>query len=100
MAFAGLDPKVYQTGQYEAPERQISKRGSPYLRRTLWRMAAIAITTKGPLRQYYQRKRKRGLHHLSAITAAALKLTRIVWRICTDQRAYLPKAPKELQHQM
>ena len=100
VAFAGLDPKVYQTGQYEAPERQISKRGSPYLRRTLWRMAAIAITTKGPLRQYYQRKRKRGLHHLSAITATALKLTRIVWRICTDQRAYLPKAPKEPQHQV
>jgi transposase len=31
VAFAGLDPGVYQTGQYEAPHRRISKRGSPYL---------------------------------------------------------------------
>jgi transposase len=90
VAFAGLDLTMFQTGQYLAPRRKISKRGSPHLRRTLWTMAAIAIRSKGELRRYYQKKRKRGLHHLSAVTATALKLTRIVWRIGTDQRDYLP----------
>ena len=33
VAFAGLDPKVFQSGQYDAPRRSVSKRGSPYLRR-------------------------------------------------------------------
>jgi transposase len=90
VAFAGLDLTLFQTGQYESPRRKTSKRGSPHLRHTLWTMAAMAIRKKGELRRFYQKRRKRGLHHLSAVTATALKLTRIVWRICTDQRDYLP----------
>jgi transposase len=91
VAFAGLDLTRFQTGQYEAPRRKISKRGSPHLRHTLWTMAAMAIRQKGELRRFYQKRRRRGLHHLSAVTATALKLTRIVWRICTDQRDYRPE---------
>jgi transposase len=93
VAFAGLDVTVYQTGQFEASRRHISKRGSPYLRHTLWTMASVAVKKKGMLRRHYLKRRKRGLHHLAAVTAASLKLTRIVWRICTDQRDYQPKAP-------
>ena len=90
VAFAGLDLTLFQTGQYLAPRRKISKRGSPHLRRTLWTMAAMAIRSKGELRRFYQKKRKRGLHHLSAVTATAIKVTRAVWRVCIDQRDYLP----------
>ena len=90
VAFAGLDLTLYQTGQYLAPRRRISKRGSPHLRRTLWTMAAMAIRSKGELRRFYQKKRKRGLHHLSAVTATAIKVTRAVWRVCTDRRDYVP----------
>jgi transposase len=90
VAFAGLDPSVFQTGQYDAPHRTISKRGSPHLRRTLWLMAMAAVTRPGPLADYYKRRRTAGLHHTSALTAAALKLCRITWRIMTDQRDYTP----------
>lgn len=93
VAFAGLDVTVYQSGQYEASHRRISKRGSPTLRRTIWMMASIAVRQAGHLRTYYLRKRKQGLHHLASVTAAALKLCRIIWRILTDQRDYLPDAP-------
>ncbi|MCL2641468.1 MAG: IS110 family transposase [Phycisphaerales bacterium] len=94
VAFAGLDVTVYQTGQFEASRRHISKRGSPYLRHTLWMMAFVAVHAKGPLRRHYLKRRKRGLHHLAAVTATSLKLARIVWRICTDQRDYKPKPPE------
>ena len=90
VAFAGLDLTLFQTGQYLAPRRKISKRGSPHLRHTLWTMAAMAIRSKGELRRFYQKKRKRGLHHLSAVTATAIKVTRAVWRVCIDQRDYVP----------
>lgn len=93
VAFAGLDPVVFQTGQYDAPRRHISKRGSPHLRRTLWLMAMVAILQPGPLRDYYKRRRAAGVHHLSAVTAIALKLCRITWRIMTDQRPYTPEPP-------
>jgi len=95
VAFAGLDVTVYQTGQFEASRRHISKRGSPYLRNTLWMMAFVAVQNKGTLRRHYLKRRKRGLHHLAAVTAASLKLARIVWRICTDQRDYQPKDPSK-----
>ncbi|MEI8189883.1 MAG: IS110 family transposase [candidate division NC10 bacterium] len=90
VAFAGLDMVVYQTGQYEAPHRHISKRGSPVLRQTLWSMAHLAVREEGPLQDFFLRKRKAGLHHLAAVTATAVKLARIAWRILTDQRDYVP----------
>jgi transposase len=91
VAFAGLDLGAWQTGQYDAPHRHISKRGSPYLRKTLWMMAHRAVYEEGPLRDYWVRKRKEGLKHLSAVTAAAIKLCRACWRILTDQRPYVPE---------
>lgn len=91
IAFAGLDPKVFQTGQYDAPRRHISKRGSPHLRRTLWQMAFSAICHEGCLRDYWHRKRRQNKHHTVAVTAAANKLCHIIWRIMTDRRDYIPK---------
>ena len=93
IAFAGLDPKVRESGQYQAPHRHISKRGSPYLRRTLWMMASLAVRREGDLRDYYLRRRQQGLHYLTVVTAVALKLCRVVWRILRDQRDYQPHPP-------
>jgi len=90
VAFAGFDPQVYQSGQYDAPQRRISKRGSPFLRQTLWLMAHRAVYQEGDLRQYWLRKRAQQKHHLAAVTAVAGKLCRIAWRIMTDKRDYIP----------
>jgi len=35
VAYAGIDASVYQTGEFEATQRHMSKRGSPYLRHAL-----------------------------------------------------------------
>ena len=91
VAFAGLDLSVFQTGQYEAPHRHISKRGSPFLRHTLWNMAFQAVYQEGQIRDYWLRKRADGLRHKAAITAASIKLCQIAWRILTDKRDYLPE---------
>jgi transposase len=90
VAFAGFDPQVYQSGQYDAPQRRISKRGSPFLRQTLWLMAHRAVYQEGDLRQYWLRKRAQQKHHLAAVTAVAGKLCRLAWRIMTDKRDYIP----------
>jgi len=91
VAFAGLDPRVFQSGQYDAPRRRISKRGSPYLRRSLWQMAYRALCTEGDLRDFWRRKHRQNKHHLVAVTAVANKLCHIVWRIMTDRRDYVRK---------
>ncbi len=93
VAFAGLDLTVHQTGQYNAPRRRISKRGSPVLRHTLWQMAHRACYQEGDLRHYWLRRRGQGLSHRSAVTATALKLCHVAWRILTDRRDYQPQCP-------
>jgi len=93
VAFAGLDPVVSQSGEYQAPHRRISKRGSPFLRRTLWGMTLRALQQEGDLHNYWLRKRRDGVHHLAAVTAAAIKLCHVTWRILTDRRDYLPQRP-------
>jgi transposase len=95
VAFAGLDPVVLQSGKptAEEPARHISKRGSPFLRHTLWAMAHRACYQEGDLRDYWLRRRGQGLHHLAAVTAVTVKLTHVAWRIMTDRRDYLPKPP-------
>jgi transposase len=90
VAFAGLDLGAWQTGKFTAAQRHISKRGSPFLRKTRWMMAYRAVYEEGTLRDYWLAKKTQGLKHLSAVTAASIKLTRICWRIMTDQRPYDP----------
>ena len=93
IAFAGLDLVVSQSGEYQAPRRHISKRGSPFLRHTLWAMAHRACYQEGDLRDYWLRRKAQGLKHLAAVTAVAIKLCPVVWRIMTDRRNYLPQQP-------
>jgi transposase len=93
IAFSGLDLVVSQSGQYQAPRRHISKRGSPYLRHTLWAMAHRACSQEGDLRDYWIRRRVQGLKYREAVIATAIKLCPVVWRIMTDCRPYLPQRP-------
>ncbi len=98
VAFAGLDTNVFQTGTYEKPHRKLTKRGCPFLRRTLWQMAFQASQKEGDLRKYYLRKRKYNLHHLATVTTTALRLCHIVWRIMTDEREYRPEGRPQKTH--
>jgi len=86
-----LDAAVFQTGQYDAPHRHISKRGSPFLRQTLWKMAYRALQQEGDLRNFWLKKKRQKKHQLVAVTAVARKLCHVVWRIMTDRRDYIPQ---------
>ncbi len=93
IAFAGLDLVVSQSGEYQATRRHISKRGSPFLRHTLWAMAHRACYQEGDLRDYWLRRKAQGLSHLESVIAVAIKLCPVIWRIMTDRRNYLPQRP-------
>ena len=94
VAFAGLDPVIHQSGDpvidQAAVRRHISKRGSPYLRHTIWSMAQRACFHEPDFRSLYRKKRTKGKHHLGAVTSIAGRLCHIVWRIMTDEREYIP----------
>lgn len=90
VAFAGLDVKVYQSGQFLGTQNKISKRGSPYLRRAIWTAANRAAFSDPVLSKYYRSLRARGKHHLTAIGAVARKMCNIIFAVLRDNKPYVP----------
>jgi transposase len=89
VAYAGIDATVYQTGQFEASEAHMSKRGSPYLRHALWCAATDAILHDPSLKAYYQKKRDEGKHHGTALGAVCRKLLGRIFIVLKEQRSYV-----------
>jgi transposase len=92
VAYAGIDATVYQTGQFEARQMHMSKRGSPYLRHALWQAASMAIQYDDELRGYYDRKRKEGKSHGTALGAVCRKLITRVYIVLKENRPYEVRA--------
>ena len=63
IAFAGIDPSVYQSGKYEGKGR-ISKRGNRHLRRIIWIMTKNVIHHSSLFKTFFLRKRgeEKGKH--------------------------------------
>jgi len=96
VAFAGLDVKVNQSGEFSGTKNKISKRGSPYLRRAIWLAAGRAAFCDPVLSQYYKSLRARGKHHLTAVGAVARKMCNIIFVILKENRPYEPRPPQKL----
>lgn len=80
IAFAGLDPKLKESGTYQG-RTPISKRGSKYLRNALWYSAMVTCRVEPTFKKEYAERRDKGRSHRYAVTAAANKLTKIVYHI-------------------
>jgi len=89
VAYAGIDPSVYQTGQFQASQAHMSKRGSPYLRHALWLAASMAIQHDDELRAYYQARRAAGKPHGTVLGAICRKLLARIYIILKEQRPYV-----------
>ena len=91
LAFAGLDPNVYQSGNYNANKLSISKRGSSYLRWAIHQSAAIIIHNDNTFAAYYSKKRKEGKHHLVALGHVSKKLVRVIFSILNYNNAFVAR---------
>lgn len=74
VAFAGLDPKVRQSGATLHTTGRMTKRGSPHLRWAIVQAANIARMHDPDLKTYYRKKRAEGKRHTAATCATARKL--------------------------
>lgn len=91
VAFAGIDPTVRQSGEFNSTHNHMSKRGSPYLRHAIFLAATTCSFHNSPLNAYYQKKRDQGKHHLTATGAVARKLTTVIYAVLRDSKPYEPK---------
>lgn len=79
LAFAGLDPSVKQSGNFNASSTRMSKRGSSLLRYALILAANnVQLNTK-TFNDYYNAKRLQGKLHYNALGHCAGKLVRNIF---------------------
>lgn len=87
IAFAGIDPTVYQSGKFEGSSR-ISKRGNRHLRRVIWLMSTHVIEHNAIFRAYYMKKRSEGQPFKKAVFATAHKLIRLIFAMLTQRTMF------------
>ncbi len=88
VAYSGIDPSVFASGEFKATETHMSKRGSPHLRRALWLSAITASQSNPDLGEYLQRRLAEGKPWGTAMGAVARKLLSRIYVILRDNRPY------------
>jgi transposase len=84
LAYAGLDPSVHQSGNFNASHTRMSKRGSRVLRYALMNAAHNVVRNNSTFKAYYDAKMAEGRSHYNALGHCAGKLVRIIWKMMTD----------------
>ena len=92
LAYAGLSPSTYQSGQLESSYSHMEKRGSRYLRFALINAAKYVCHWDETFGAYLQKKISEGKHYNVAITHAAKKLVRLIYAMEKSGKPYIKTA--------
>lgn len=88
LAFAGLSPSTYQSGQLNNCYAHMEKRGSRYLRFALYNATKYVCHWDPTFRAYLAKKRAEGKHYNVAISHAAKKLVRLIYALEKSRQPY------------
>ena len=88
LAFAGLEPSIYQSGNYIPTSGTMVKRGSPYLRWALmWASRQVPKFSK-TFEEYFNKKIDEGKHYNVAVSHVAKKLVRVLFSLLKNGTCY------------
>ena len=83
LAYAGLDPSVYQSGNFQAKKTRMSNVDlSPQI--CTVNAAHNVVKSNATFKTYYDAKMAEGRTHYNALGHCAGKLVRIIWKMMTD----------------
>ena len=88
LAYAGLSPSTYQSGQLDSSYSHMEKRGSRHLRYALFNATKFVCIWDNTFAAYLAKKRAEGKHYNVAISHAAKKLVRVIYRLEKSQQLY------------
>lgn len=88
--FAGVAPLTYESSQYEAKHTAITKKGSKYLRKTLYQIILPVIQNNPTFRKYYQLKISQGKSHRCAQGHCIRKLLRVIFHLLKTNQTFDP----------
>ena len=92
LAYAGLSPSTYQSGQLTSGYAHMEKRGSKYLRYAIFNSTRYVCNWDPTFAAYLAKKRAEGKHYNVAISHAAKKLVRLIYAMERSQQPYRPAA--------
>lgn len=91
VAYAGLDPRIKQSGSRLNTQGRLTKRGSANLRRALFLAANVARNHDAELHEYYLKKRSEGRSHKETLCMISRKLLARIFAVLKEQRPYVRK---------
>lgn len=89
LAYAGMSPSTYQSGQLDNCYSHMEKRGSRYLRYALYNATKYVCHWDDSFGAYLAKKRSEGKHYNVALSHATKKLVRLIFAMEKSGRAYL-----------
>lgn len=92
LAYAGLSPSTYQSGQLDGAYSHMEKRGSRYLRYALYNAAKYVCHWDSTFAEYLAKKRAEGKHYNVAISHAVKKLVRVIYHLEKTNQQYIKAA--------
>lgn len=91
LAFAGMEPSTYQSGNYNASKTPMVKRGSTYLRWAVMQAARLVSMRDAAFNTYMAKKRSEGKHYNVARSHVGKKLLRVIFYLLKNNTAFVPQ---------
>ena len=88
LAYAGMSPSTYQSGQLKNCYPHMEKRGSRYLRYALYNATKYVCHWDPNFADYLAKKRSEGKHYNVALSHAAKKLVRLIFAMEKSRQPY------------
>ena len=88
LAYAGMSPSTYQSGQLTSNYAHMEKRGSRYLRYAIFNATKYVCMWDPTFAAYLAKKRAEGKHYSVAISHAAKKLVRLIYAMEKSGQPY------------
>ena len=92
LAYAGMSPSTYQSGQLDNCYAHMEKRGSRYLRYALYNATKYVCHWDESFGLYLAKKRAEGKHYNVALSHATKKLVRTIYALEKSGQAYIKSA--------
>lgn len=89
--FAGVAPYHYESSQFTAQHTAITKKGSRYLRKTLYQIILPVINNNEVFYAYYNKKLAEGKGHRCAQGHCIRKLLRVIYHLLTTGQQFSPE---------
>ena len=88
--YAGVAPLTHESSQFKAQHTKITKKGSRYLRKTLYQIILPVINSNKVFKEYYDLKISQGKSHRCAQGHCVRKLLRVIFHLLKTGQNFDP----------